>query len=200
MGTLVTTVLDEPTLVLNRSWLPINTITVRQALVMVVKGSASVIEPETYQLHDFESWRSHAPTNGDARVHGVGYAIRLPEIVVLARYDRSPRQQVPFTRKNLYRRDEHRCQYCGTRKPLNELSIDHVVPRSRGGGSSWENCVLACLPCNVRKGDRRPSDVGMRLLRAPRRPNWSPCLGIHEGKRKPSWRKFVNERLWTTDY
>ncbi|MCA9319323.1 MAG: HNH endonuclease, partial [Planctomycetes bacterium] len=133
------------------------------------------------------------------RVRGVGVVIRAPEVIVLARYDRLPRKQVPFTRRNLYKRDEHRCQYCGLRQPLDQLSIDHVVPRSRGGPSTWENCVLACLRCNVRKGDRPPQAVGMSLLRHPEKPEWSPCLGVHQGKRKTSWRKFVPDRYWAME-
>ena len=200
MGPPGCSVLDEPTLVLNRSWVPINTVTVRQALCLVIKGSASIVQPETYEIHPFESWCGVAPVNGDRRIHGVGLVVRAPEVIVLARYNRVPQQRVPFTRRNLYKRDEQCCQYCGLRKPLDELSIDHVVPRSRGGPSSWENCVLACLRCNVRKGDRRLRDAGMSLKRRPWRPKWSPCLGVHRGNRKVSWRRFVSEGDWGRDF
>ena len=102
----------------------------------------------------------------------------------------------PFSRRNLYRRDGNRCQYCGKRLPTSELSIDHVVPRARGGRTTWENCVLACIPCNVRKGSRELREVGMNLLRPATRPKWSPCLTVNVGRRRASWEKFVSEQYW----
>ena len=189
-------VLYEPTLVLNRSWVPINTTTARHALTLLAKESAFAIQVETFDVHNFDSWRGLMPLNGDRGIRSVRTTIRLPEVIVLTSYDHVPHKRVPFTRRNLYRRDDFRCQYCGTRKPAERLSIDHVVPRSRGGSNSWENCVLACVRCNVKKGCRFLRDSGMKLLRRPQRPEWSPCLGIKRVKRKASWEKFVSQRTW----
>ena len=193
------TSLSEPCLVLNRSWVPINTTTVRHAITLVVKEAAMVIEPETYQLNSFESWAEYEPREGDPVIHSVHSVVRVPEIIVLAHYDRIPRKEVPFTRRNLYRRDDQRCQYCGTRKGGDALSIDHVIPRSKGGSTSWENCVLACVKCNIRKGDRLPWEHDIKPMRTPRRPEWSPCLGIRRVKRKPSWKRFISNKHWAMD-
>ena len=191
-------VLREPTLVLNRSWVPIHTTTVRHALTLLCKDAASVIQPETYEVHSFDSWQRMRPGEEEPRIGCVRFSIRVPEVIVLSGYDRIPRKRVPFTRRNLYRRDDNTCQYCGERAPADRLSIDHVVPRSRGGRNSWDNCVLACVRCNIRKGDRPPEAAGMRLRSRPREPEWSPCLGIRPVKRKDSWRRFVSPRQWAT--
>jgi 5-methylcytosine-specific restriction endonuclease McrA len=117
--------------------------------------------------------------------------IEMPEIVQVRTYDRLPAADAAFTRANLLRRDEHRCQYCGQRPPHSQLTVDHVVPRARGGRTSWENCVAACARCNARKGDRTPGSAGMRLLRAPRAPRWSPFLDLRRGDWPDSWAQFV---------
>lgn len=168
-------------------------------MTLFVKDAARAIQPETYQVHTFDTWLDLVPPQGETGIRTIRRSIRTPEVIVLSSYDRVPHRQVPFTRRNLYRRDGFRCQYCGFHGALNELSIDHITPRSRGGSSSWENCVLACLPCNVRKGDALLSDVGLRLMAEPRRPEWSPCLNIRAMKRKASWQKFVGDRYWTID-
>jgi 5-methylcytosine-specific restriction endonuclease McrA len=89
-----------------------------------------------------------------------------------------------------------RCQYCGGRFSSQDLSIDHVVPRSRGGRTSWTNCVLACIRCNVRKGSRLLDEARMTLISPPRRPPWSPCLSVTVTRRRASWEKFVSEQYW----
>ena len=107
-----------------------------------------------------------------------------------------PRLQVAFSRRNLYRRDDHRCQYCGRRGKSGDLSIDHVLPRSRGGMSSWENCVLACVACNHRKADRLPEEIGWQLLKKPIEPTWAPTFEAPVGRVRISWEKFISERYW----
>jgi 5-methylcytosine-specific restriction endonuclease McrA len=188
--------LNEPTLVLNRSWVAISTTTVRDALSLVYRGVARVIQPETYETHDFDSWADLAVAKEEPVIRTVKLQIRVPEVILLTRHDRMPERSVPFSRRNLYRRDGLRCQYCGRRQPSSELSIDHVVPRSRGGRTIWENCVLACIPCNVRKGNKLLSEAGMHLVRLPTKPPWSPCLTVTVARRRASWEKFVSEQYW----
>lgn len=188
--------LDDPTLVLNRSWTAISTTTVRTAFSLVYRDVARIIEPVTYQTHDFASWAELAVAEGEGCVRTVRRALRVPEIIVLTRHNRQPHRNVPFSRRSLYRRDGNRCQYCDRRLPTEELSIDHVVPRAQGGRTTWQNCVLSCVECNAKKGARRPDEAGMRLLRRPGRPKWSPCLAISLGRRRPSWEHFVSEQYW----
>jgi 5-methylcytosine-specific restriction endonuclease McrA len=189
--------LNEPTLVLNRSWVAISTTSVKTALSLVYRDVARVIQPDTYQVHDLQSWADLAVRPGEPCIRTVRLQIPVPEVILLTRHNHMPRRTVPFSRRNLYRRDGSRCQYCGSKLPTSELSIDHVVPKSRGGKTTWENCVLACIPCNVRKGNRSLENANMRLLRPATRPQWSPCLTVNLGRRRASWEKFVSEQYWT---
>src|SRR5207248_4460140 len=142
--------LEERALVLNRHWTPISTTSVRRAIVLVVRGAAGVVDPVTCEVGGWDTWTTADP--GDAPViRGFDLALRVPEVIVLRHYDGYPVRGVAFTRRNVYRRDGYTCQYCGRRPGVAELTIDHVVPRSRGGGSTWENCVTACRSCNARK-------------------------------------------------
>jgi 5-methylcytosine-specific restriction endonuclease McrA len=192
-------VLNDATLVLNRSWVAIHVTSVRTALSLVYQGVARVISPDTYQSHDFESWADLSVAKGERCIHTVSLTIRVPEIIVLLGYDGIPKKEVPFSRKNLYKRDGYTCQYCGRRAPSEDLSIDHIVPRSLGGKSSWTNCVLACIRCNVRKGNRSLRGAGMSLVRKPQKPDWSPALTLTFGAKKQSWEKFISDRYWNVE-
>lgn len=171
-------VLAERTLVLNRSWVPIHLTTVRRALVMLFQSAAVAVEPESYATYDFEQWLRAGPRLAHRVVRTPIYEIGAPEVILLSRYDRLPGVSVPFSRRNLTRRDAHRCQYCGRRQANEQLTIDHVVPRSQGGATGWSNCVLACMPCNRKKSCRTPEQAGMKLLSSPARPDWSLVLAV----------------------
>ena len=159
-------------LVLNASYEPLNITTWRRALVMVLKGKAEGLE------HDSSRW-----IRGDTM---------LPTVIRLRQYVRVPYKQLPLTRRNLFHRDGHRCQYCGS--SADQLSIDNVVPRSRGGLDTWENVTTACLPCNVRKGNRTPREAGMPLMGKPHRPlsslRFEAARQISAG-RHGEWAKYV---------
>ena len=174
-------VLSERTLVLNRAWIPVHVTTVRHALVMLFHRSALAVCPQTYETRDFASWvKSPVPEHGRT-VRTVRYEIPAPEVILLSTYDRLPRTSVPFSRRNLCRRDQQRCQYCGRRQAADSLTIDHIIPRSQGGSTNWLNCVLACPACNRKKGGRTPDQAGMRLITAPVRPDWSLVVGHEAG-------------------
>jgi 5-methylcytosine-specific restriction endonuclease McrA len=183
-----TNVLDRPTLVLNRNWQAVNVATVARALVLVWNEAARVIDVADYQSFSWNDWSQIEP-------HAVGFRLRVPEVIVLTGYDRLPTLSVTFSRRNLFKRDHYVCQYCGDQPGGGELTIDHVVPRSRGGESNWTNCVLACVACNARKADRTPHGAGMRLRREPTRPHWKPLYAAHD-LRLESWSKFISEVYW----
>lgn len=191
--------LEHPTLVLNRNWTAVNVVPVRRALILVCRNAARIISPETYETYDLSSWEELAVRSGDWSIQLVSRSIRVPEIIVLANYDRPARLHVPFTRRNVYRRDQYRCQYCGRRPGSENLSIDHVVPRSAGGRTTWDNCVLACLRCNIQKSNRTPAQAGMRLLRKPVRPRWIPQETLPAGLTRTSWRQFISDRYWEVE-
>ena len=192
-------ILNESALVLNKNWVAIDVTTVRGALVALYQRAARVVEPTDYSIHDFDSWASLRVDEDQPFVRTVSLRIRVPEIILLTRYGKVPRKTVTFSRRNLYRRDQYRCQYCGARPGTEELSIDHIVPRSRGGRSTWENCVLSCVRCNARKSNRILDETGLRLLRRPYKPKWTPYLHVPIGKRKTSWEQFISDSYWDVE-
>jgi 5-methylcytosine-specific restriction endonuclease McrA len=189
-------VLSQPALVLNESWMAIHTVPVRHALRLLFTGAARAVQPETYAVHHFDSWVDLHVEPDEPCIRTVRLKIRVPEVILLTRYAGQPRPTAALSRRNLFRRDRHTCQYCGRKTSSSELSIDHLTPRSRGGRTTWENCVLACTACNRRKANRTPEEAGLKLLRRPERPRWSPLLEVPVGKVRQSWERFVSEAYW----
>lgn len=167
--------LQKPVLVLNASYEPINVCAARRALVLVLKGVATAEE--------------HAHQH----VHSARHHIKLPSVIRLLEYRRIPQQTRALSRKNILMRDRYTCQYCHKCPPAVELTLDHVIPRSRHGDSSWENLVACCYSCNNRKGNRTPEEAGMKLLRTPR--PFSLHTNRHLmrllGKSDDQWRKYL---------
>jgi len=195
---MVAKILERPTLVLNRNWQPVNVATVARSLVMLWNESARVVDPHDFRLYDWADWSKLPPTEGELCVRSVNARFRVPEVITLAHYDRLPTAAVAFSRRNVFKRDHYACQYCGVQPGGEELTIDHVVPRSQGGTSTWENCVLACVACNKTKADRTPAQAGMRLRKQPIRPQWKPLYAVHQ-VRIASWSKFVSEAYWNVE-
>ena len=164
------------TLLLNSSYEPLAVINWKRAITLVVLEKVEV-------LSFYE----------DRVIHTVSMSFRLPSIVRLKSYIRRHLFQIKFSRQNIYIRDEYRCQYCGERYPENQLTFDHVVPRSKGGRTTWENIVTCCKDCNRKKGNRAPEEVGMKLLRKPRRPPKVAQLVIQLRKISPpeEWKDFI---------
>jgi 5-methylcytosine-specific restriction endonuclease McrA len=162
-------------LVLNATYEPINVCTVRRAVVLLLKEKAEVIEQSERQLHSANS------------------SITRPAVIRLVSYVRVPRDthRRKITRRAVFARDDWTCQYCGSR---NQLTVDHVIPRSKGGGSTWDNIVAACAPCNRRKGDALPRQAGMTLARAPRTPNPDVFIQVASPTIPATWRQYMAAR------
>jgi 5-methylcytosine-specific restriction endonuclease McrA len=192
-------VLDQRALVLNRSWVAIDTTTVRRALVWIYRGIARAVNPDTYESHDFDAWADLSVARDQPFIRTIKLNIRVPEVILLQMYNEVPRKEVVFSRRNLYKRDHYTCQYCGARPGSEELSIDHVLPRARGGRSTWTNCVLACVDCNKRKANRTPEEARMRLHCDPVRPPWTPLISARVGTRRASWERFLSEKYWNAE-
>ena len=188
----MTDVLDMPVLVLNRYFQPVQITTVKRAFVLLYGGAAHALDEEG-EAYDFGLWRDLPVRNDDDPLPIVGGVLRVPRVVHLHRYDRTPRVSVRLTRRNLMFRDAHQCQYCGKRPPLRELNIDHVLPRSRGGDDTWENLVTACRVCNLRKGWKTPEEANMHLARRPFRPKWTMTAQIllGSGWKFKEWEPFL---------
>ncbi len=191
-------VLQRPTLVLNRNWQPVHVSTVARTLIMLYSGTVRAIDPDDYQAYEWTDWARLRPRNGERFVQAVSMRLRVPEVVALSEYDALPNLAVSFSRRNVFKRDRYTCQYCGIQPGEEDLTIDHVIPRAKGGVSSWENCVLACLSCNGRKGSRLPEQTAMKLRRKPVRPTWRP-LYAHTTIRVESWSKFISEAYWNVE-
>jgi len=167
--------LHKPVLVLNASYEPINICAARRALVLILKGVASAEEV--------------AP----AQVHSARHTLNVPSVIRLLEYRRIPHQTRALSRKNILMRDRYICQYCQRSLPSGEMTLDHVIPRSRHGETTWENLVACCHPCNNKKGSRTPDEAGMKLLRQPRPFSLHTSRHLMRllGRGEDQWRKYL---------
>ena len=202
-------ILETNVLVLNRVYMAVHVITVRRAFRLLFSERAEVVDfvDDRYATYDFESWVEMSRLKEEWRdrrendwIRTVRFDIRVPRVIRLLVYDRLPQRGVKLNRRNVYARDANRCQYCGEKFPTQELSIDHVLPRSRSGRSTWENLVCCCTRCNVRKGGRTPKEARMKLVRAPREPRRSPLISVRLGSaRYQSWKQFLDNAYWSVE-
>jgi 5-methylcytosine-specific restriction endonuclease McrA len=169
----------EQTLLLNASYEPLKVVPWQKAITLWCQGKVEIV------------------SHHDREVRSVSFTFKLPSIIRLLRYIKIKRRfdYVPFSRANIYARDDHRCQYCAVVFSTAELTFDHVVPVAQGGRKDWENIVTCCVACNRRKGGRTPAEAGMHLLRGPRRPASAPATAIKVeiGVRHApdSWRDYL---------
>jgi 5-methylcytosine-specific restriction endonuclease McrA len=189
--------LELPVLVLNRYWQPVHTCSARRAVHLLCLGHAQVVQvkgEEKFATHDLGSWLGYSKDCvGDDMIHSVKIALRVPKVIVLAVYDRLPRLEVKFTRRNVFLRDKFTCQYCTREFPENKLNLDHVIPRHKGGKTTWDNIVASCVKCNTRKGNKLPKDAGMHPMGKPFAPRWRPLYGLQEnGLADSSWDHFLH--------
>lgn len=161
-------------LVLNASYEPLHIVSVRRAVVLLLSEKAQVVEA------------------AEAVLRSEHLSIPLPLVIRLLTYVRIPRHwRLPVSRRGVLARDCYTCQYCGTQPGKAQLTVDHVIPRSQGGGKSWENLVAACAPCNRRKGGRQPQEAGMRLISTPAQPRYVVLAFVETGLRHQIWRKYL---------
>ena len=185
--------LSSNVLVLNRSFFPVHVTNVKRAFCLLYRGVAKAVN-EQYQTFDFRSWSELSEAAHNEDVMGlVGRVILVPRVILLTAYDRFPKREVRFSRLNILIRDSYTCQYCGEQLRKNQLNLDHVIPRSRGGRTTWENVVASCHDCNCRKGGMSPSEAGLRLLHKPYRPKAFPfSLLISKPNVHHAWKPFLN--------
>lgn len=195
-------------LLLNKHYLPVRIIGVKRAFTMLYRELAEVIHIEDgqYLSYDFESWIEISELRKEFEPHDhdwistVRFDLAVPRILRLMIYDRLPKQEVKFNRRNIYARDETCCQYCGKRYNSSELSLDHVIPRRMGGSNSWQNIVCCCLKCNVRKGGRTPQQASMKLIQKPVKPRRSPVISLKlNDHRYRSWKQFLDHAYWNVE-
>jgi len=200
--------LDCNVLVLNKHYMAVRIVGARRAFSLLFRQLAEVVsfEEGRYSNYNFQSWcevsqfRWQFEPDGHDWVSTVNFYIAVPRIIRLLFYDRLPQNDVKFNRRNIFARDKNRCQYCGKRYPTSELSLDHIIPRSMGGKSVWENVVCACTDCNVKKGGQTPKQAGLTLVQKPAKPKHNPLVHIHLGQsRYRSWQQFLDHAYWSVE-
>jgi 5-methylcytosine-specific restriction endonuclease McrA len=195
--------LSQNVLVLNRLWQAVNICSAKRAFTLLYQGHAQVVDSNgnEFQTLSFDQWHQVSQTYvGQDMVSTVSWKIRVPKVILLLFFDRIPKKEVKFTRHNVFERDNCTCQYCGQKMDRKDLNLDHVIPRDRGGETSWENIVCSCISCNSIKGNRMPQDAGMKLLRKPKRPRWRPMLHVQFTRTgDDSWKHFLDLAYWNVE-
>lgn len=211
------TALNSHVLVLNKMWMAVRVVDARRAFALLCKDLAEVIRVDdgSYTGYDFGDWadlsedyhslfgQSDEQSGGEDAyewVRTVRMNLAVPKVIRLLAYDRLPRNEVKLNRRNIFARDHNRCQYCGGRFASSDLSLDHVIPRSQGGGASWANLVCCCVKCNTRKGGRTPRQASMPLIKKPVKPKTNPILHMRLGSGKyESWKAFLDNAYWSVE-
>ncbi|MEW6026196.1 MAG: HNH endonuclease [Planctomycetota bacterium] len=203
-------ILSSSVLVLNKFYTALRVITARRAFVFLAKNSAEVVHKNNgrFDNYRFEHWIEESRNNGREftdYIHTPNVQIMVPRVIRLMEYGKLPRRELKFNRKNIMMRDNYQCQYCGVKRSpdahrggkkyaLGLMTIDHVVPRSRGGTTEWTNVVTCCNKCNTRKGGRLPQEAGMNLIAKPQAPKFSQSIFRLLNDRKYTlWKEFVKD-------
>lgn len=201
--------LESSVLVLNKFFMALHVVSAKRAFALLCKETAEVISIDDgkFSSYNFENWKdvslykakSGLPEEDNVSwIRTVSFEIEVPKIIRLLFYDKLPQSNVKFNRRNIFARDENKCQYCGQRFPTSELSLDHIVPKTYHGKTTWTNIVCACTECNKKKGGRTPEQAGMRLKRKPVKPKHSPILSLKlRSDKYRSWKQFLDEAYWS---
>ena len=183
------------TLILNRAWIPVQISTWKKAIATIYKDHAKALDRDFvgYEFDDWLTFGRQAEINGYNMVHSAKMTMAIPEIIVLTKYDKLPPRDIKYSRENIFNRDDFKCQFCGQRFKLSELTVDHVVPKSKGGKSTWDNIVSACKKCNNKKADRTPDQANMKLIHKPVKPKWIDPITNKRGRAHicESWKKYM---------
>lgn len=186
------------TLILNRIYVPIHQVIWKRSVSLLYQGLAKSLDKDLMP-YDYDSWLSYSKTpqfdDGYYNyANSVNVKLPIPDILVLSLYDKLPRRDVKFTRESVFHRDKNKCAYCGRKFKRDDLTIDHIQPKSRGGMNDWRNTITSCKPCNGRKADRTPEQAGMKLRFQPVEPKWMDALAksIAHPDIRPTWVPFLN--------
>jgi len=185
-------------LILTKSWIPVYLVDWHRAVSLLYQGHAHSLDTD-FMSYDWDNWieYSNKPTFDETYynyVNSVNLKVAVPDILVLTKFNRLNRREIKFSRENILSRDGHKCAYCGKKFKKEFLTVDHIVPRSRGGKNGWQNCICACKTCNHTKKDLTPQEAGMPLLFQPTEPKWSDSF--HKISKnpniRPNWMKFLS--------
>ena len=201
----MTTLINTPTLILNKSLDAICVVPFKETLNKVFTSRAKYIDNETFQHLSWKEWFDlfSIPTEEDGLNYGNyqwlnvnKFQVRLPRIVVLSKYNRIPYSRVRLTRRNILIRDGFRCQYSGKKVTSRTGTIDHIIPKCRGGKTEWTNVVISTFEVNVKKGGRTPKEAGLKLFQEPKEPRWSPFYSYADQSIPKEWKNFIRTDQW----
>lgn len=197
-------ILNNGVLVLNNFWQAVDVCSVRRAICLLYLRHAQVVLKEggSFYTFGFEDWKdfSQNSSKNSQVIKTITYKLNIPRVILLLVYDRLPPRKVKFTRKNIYKRDENRCQYCGKRFKPQDLNLDHVIPISRGGKDNWYNVVCSCVSCNLRKGSKTLTEAGMKLIRKPAKPSWKVFVEHNLADiDQENWKDFLDLAYWNVE-
>jgi len=184
--------LDRPVLVLNKSWMPIRVITVKRACTLIFADKASVILPDDYSVYNWEKWCNIDVSDDKEGIQLCYSRVLIPEVIVLIRFDKVKIHGVRLTKRSIFIRDQHQCQYSGKKVKLDDADIDHIIPKSKGGTSTWENMVVCSKEINRLKGNRTPEEAGLKLLKQPHCPTYNRVMIDPKTNVPKSWDKFLS--------
>lgn len=194
--------LNKRALVLNKGWQAVNTINIKDAISKIYSGTAKALGKD-FIAYEFDAWVQTwsdisiiNKLDKEKYIFCEKYKILAPEVIILNDYNHLIRREARFSRKNIFLRDGYTCQYCGQKLPPKKLNIDHIIPSSRGGATTWENVILSCISCNTKKAARTPKEAGMKLLKKPTKPKWSALQSQLGTKLPDSWKSFVDSYYW----
>jgi HNH endonuclease len=177
-------------LMLNCNWYPIGFCDVFHAVSKVCSGRAKLLDTKTYQLHDIYDWFKFV--NGDHYMLTTSGQFAIPEVIVSCFYNKIPLYKPYPNKKNILKRDNYICQYTGKKLSHKEATVDHILPKSRGGSFSWDNCVASSFFINNFKKNRTPDETGIKLLKSPRSPTWTIFNTLPSSFEVPiSWKNFI---------
>jgi 5-methylcytosine-specific restriction endonuclease McrA len=178
-------------LCLNKHFTPISVINLKKAITLLFKEKAKILEVESYNTYTWNEWYLIEFKNLQyQKIKTPKKEIYIPEIIILKEYDKIQKKRIMPNKKNIYKRDRGECQYCGKFLPMKDSTIDHINPKSKNGKLTWENCVISCLKCNLKKGDKDLKDIGMNLIRKPAAPNYEKINFYFFDNTPKSWEIF----------
>jgi len=192
-------VLNQHTLVLNKSWTAIGTTTVKEAVILLSRGSAKALCTSTFIAYSWDNWIENSDKLQcvTAFIKTPNMNVPAPQVIILTNYDAIYRTTVKFSTRAVYRRDNYTCAYCNKKKKVEDLSIDHIIPKAKKGKTDWLNCITACFECNNRKSDQTLQESGMKLHFKPTVPKWSPIIHVKPEARPDSWKKLLKDEHWS---
>ena len=186
--------LKKPVLVLNKLWTPIRVIPSIRAFTLLFAGKAYVVDVIDYAVFTWDEWSEVIAKTDDEVIHTSNADIKLPEVIVLSKYDKLPKKGMKLTKRNIFLRDEFICQYSGKIVNTKTADIDHVIPKSRGGKTSWDNLVVCSKSINRQKANKTPHEAGLKLLKKPGRPEPQVIYIDPRMDMPKSWASFIAKK------